>query len=223
MGAVFIDVAQNCAPMVQVETLAGIVSLESRFQPLAIRINSGPPLAAQPTSKAEAIEVAASLIANHQDIQIGLGGIRTEELQKLKLSVSGAFDPCLNLKATATLLEQYYRAALRVGDVPAQAETVMLQSYYGRDDPSVGAIVEYDEQVRQAMKRLSPTIASLTIGEPDVRAEPDGQPQGELAPALPKLPSQAFQTAEAASWDVFSSRRESSVLVFQNDRSEQSE
>lgn len=223
MGTVFIDIAQNCAPMVQVETLAGIVSLESRFQPLAIRINSGPPLAAQPTSKAEAIEVAASLIADHQDIQIGLGGIGTEQLRKLKLSVSGAFDPCLNLKATATLLEQYYRAALRVGDVPAQAETVMLQSYYGRDDPSVGAIVKYDEQVRQAMKRLSPTIASLTIGEPDVRAEPDVQPQGELAPALPKLPSQAVQTAEAASWDVFSPRRESSVLVFQNDRSEQSE
>ncbi|EJZ16376.1 transport secretion system IV protein, VirB1, partial [Rhizobium sp. Pop5] len=82
MAAAFVDIAQTCAPMVQVETLAGIVSLESRFQPFAIRINSGPPLAAQPASKAEAIEVATSLIADHQDIQIGLGGIGIEQLQK---------------------------------------------------------------------------------------------------------------------------------------------
>ncbi|MBP2449209.1 lytic transglycosylase domain-containing protein [Rhizobium leguminosarum] len=223
MAASFADIAQTCAPMVQVETLAGIVSLESRFQPFAIRINSGPPLATQPASKAEAIEVATSLIADRQDIQIGLGGIGLEQLQKLKLSVADAFDPCLNLKATASLLDGYYRVALRAGDDPAQAEMAMLQSYYGRDDPSLGAMVKYDEQVRQEMKRLSPTLASLTVGEADDQAGPGGQPLDETAPALPKLPSQTTHIAEAASWDVFSSRRESSVLVFQNDRSEQSE
>ncbi|OWV73039.1 type IV secretion system protein VirB1 [Rhizobium sp. R634] len=216
MAASFVDIAQTCAPMAHVETLAGIISLESRFQPFAIRINSGPPLAAQPGSKAEAIEVATSLIAGHQDIQIGLGGISIEELQKLKLSVADAFDPCLSLKATATLLDGYYRAALREGD-PAKAESLMLQSYYGRDDPSLGAMVRYDEQVRQEAKRLSPMLASLEIGEPDGRAGPT---QDEAPPALAK---QSSQTAEAVSWDVFSSGRQSSVLVFPNDRSEQSE
>lgn len=220
MGAAFVDIAQTCAPVVQVETLAGIVSLESQFRPFAIRINSGPPLAAQPASKAEAIEVATSLIADHQDIQIGLGGIAIEQLQKLKLSVADAFDPCLNLKATATLLDGYYRVALRAGDDPPQAETVMFQSYYGRDDPSLGAMVKYDEQVRREAKRLSPMLASFTVGEPDSRAGPAELQQDEAAPALAK---QSSQTAEAASWDVFSSRRQSSVLVFQNDRSEQSE
>ena len=220
MGAAFVDIAQTCAPMVEVETLAGIVSLESRFQPFAIRINSGPPLAAQPASKAEAIEVATSLIADHQDIQIGLGGVGIEQLQKLKLSVADAFDPCLNLKATATLLDGYYRVAERAGDDPTLAETVMLQSYYGRDDPSLGAMVKYDEQVRRETMRLSPMLASLTIGEPESRAGPREQSQDEAPPALAK---QSSHTAEAASWDVFSSRRQSSVLVFQNDRSEQSE
>lgn len=219
MGAAFVDIAQTCAPMVEVETLASIVSLESRFRPFAIRINSGPPLAAQPASKAEAIEVATSLIADHQDIQIGLGGIAIEQLQKLKLSVADAFDPCLNLKATATLLDGYYRVAERAGDDPTLAETVMLQSYYGRDDPSLGAMVKYDEQVRRETKRLSPMLASLTIGGPDSRVGLGEQPQDKVAPAPAKQSSQA----EAASWDVFSSRRQSSVLVFQNDRSEQSE
>lgn len=219
MGAAFVEIAQTCAPVVQVQTLAGVVSLESQFQPFAIRVNSGPPLAAQPVSKAEAIEVTTSLIADHQDIQIGLGGIAIEALQKLKLSVADAFDPCLNLKATATLLDGYYRASLRAGD-PAQAVRVMLQSYYGRDDPSLGAMVRYDEQVRQEAKRLSPMLASLVIGEPDGWTGPGEPTQDQVAPALAKQSSQA---AKAASWDVFSSERQSSILVFQNDRSEQSE
>lgn len=200
--------------MVQVEMLAGVVSLESKFLPFAIRINSGAPLAAQPASKAEAIELATSLIADHQDIQIGLGGIDVEKLRKLNLSVADAFDPCLNLKATATLLDGYYRLALKVGAVPAQAENVMLQSYYGRDDPSVGAVVKYDEQVHREAKRLSPTLTSLNIGEPDEDGAHAGRPRDQLAQPLPRQVSQA---EGAASWDVFSSKRRSSVLVFQND------
>ncbi|MCG5487061.1 MAG: type IV secretion system protein VirB1, partial [Sinorhizobium meliloti] len=84
MGA-FVDLAQTCAPVVQVETLAGVVSLESRFQPYHIRLRNGDPLPAQPRSKAEAIELATSLIAEHQPIQLGLGGISAAELQKLGL------------------------------------------------------------------------------------------------------------------------------------------
>ncbi|ENN85544.1 T4SS VirB1 [Rhizobium freirei PRF 81] len=219
MGTAFVDIAQSCAPMVQVETLAGVVSLESKFLPFAIRINSGNPLPSQPASKVEAIEQATSLIADHQDIQIGLGGIGVEELRKLNLSVSDAFDQCRNLKATATVLDGYYRLALRDGADPSQAENVMLQSYYGRDDPTVGAMVKYDEQVRREAKRLAPKLASLMIAGPDEEIAPVEQPRNQ--PAQP-LPRQVSQAEESASWDVFSSKRRSSVLVFQNDRLEQS-
>ncbi|MBG0511198.1 transglycosylase SLT domain-containing protein [Agrobacterium sp. MOPV5] len=224
MSAAFVDIAQSCAPMVQVETLAAVVSLESRFLPFNIRINSGMPLAERPASKAEAIEVATSLIADHQDIQIGLGGIGVEELRKLNLSVSDAFDPCLNLKATATLLDGYYRLALRFGAGPARAETVMLQSWYGRDDPSVGEMVRYDEQVRNEVRRLSPKLASLTIGGPagPIAHEEAAEEQAQNQLAQP-VPEQVTRAEETASWDVFRSRRLSSVLVFQNDRSEQNE
>ncbi|MBX4971006.1 type IV secretion system protein VirB1 [Rhizobium binae] len=223
MAAAFIDMAQACAPMVKIETLAAVVSLESGFQPLAIRVNSGPPLADQPASKAEAIEEATSLLADRRDIQLGLGGLGMEALHKLDLSLADAFDPCLSLKATATLLDGYYREALRARDDPARAETIMLRSYYGRDDPSVGAIVRYDEQVRQEIRRLSPMLASLTIAEPRDQAGSGERSQNEAGQAPPEQLSHAVQTAEAASWDVFNARRQSSVLVFQNDRSEQSE
>jgi type IV secretion system protein VirB1 len=221
MSEAFLDLAQGCAPMAQVEVLAGVVSLESKFLPFAIRINSGEPLPSQPSSKAEAIELATSLIADQQDIQIGLGGIGVEELRKLNLSVSDAFDACRNLKATATLLDGYYRLALRVGADPAQAEKVMLQSYYGRDDPTVGAMVKYDEQVRREAKRLSPKLASVIVAGPDDQAAPASEPWDQVNPSIPR---QLSQTEESAPWDVFTSRRRSSVLVFQNnDRSEQSE
>ena len=112
MPVAFLELAQTCAPFVASETLAGVVSLESRFAPFNIRINSGAPLKRQPSTKAEAIEIATSLVAERHDIQLGLGGIGAEELRRLKFSISDAFDPCLNLKATAALLDGYYRLAV---------------------------------------------------------------------------------------------------------------
>ena len=127
MGSTFIDLAQACAPVVQVETLAAVVSLESRFQPYHIRLRNGDPLPTQPVSKAEAIELATSLIAEHQEIQLGLGGITTAELQKLSLSVSDAFDPCLNLKATGSLLNGYYRLAAGAGAEPTRPSSAIAE------------------------------------------------------------------------------------------------
>ncbi|NTE68295.1 lytic transglycosylase domain-containing protein [Agrobacterium tumefaciens] len=228
MPMAFLDVAQTCAPSIASDTLAGVVSLESRFAPLNIRINSGAPLKRQPATKAEAIEVATSLAAKRHDIQMGLGGIGLEELQRLKLSISDAFDPCLNLQATATLLDGYHRLALKEGADPARAEQVMLQSYYGRDDPSVGAMAGYDDQVRREIKRLGPTMAKLTIGE-------TGEGRGTDVPSeVPKADVVAEVVAEnsgekatptfvAPAWDVFKTRRRSSVLVFQSNQLEQSE
>jgi len=215
----FVDLAQSCAPMIASETLAGIVSLESDFAPFNIRINNGPPLKEQPASKAEAIEIATTLAAEHQDIQLGLGGISIDDLKKLKLSVSDAFDPCANLQATATLLEGYFRFAVRIGDDESMAGKVMLQSFYGRGNPSIGAMVKYDTQVQHETQRLKPTIAKLTIGDPK-----DGHDQMQAA-VTPNIAANVVAenseeedaSDEAAPlWDVFSSRRRSSILVFQN-------
>ncbi|MDW9736863.1 transglycosylase SLT domain-containing protein [Sinorhizobium meliloti] len=223
MPAAFLDLAQTCAPIVAAETLAGVVSLESRFEPFAIRINSGVPLSEQPATKTEAIAMATSLAAERQDIQLGLGGIGMGELRRLKLSISDAFDPCLNLHATATLLDGYYRLAMKAGADPDHAEQVMLQSYYGRDDPSVGAMVQYDQLVRQEVKRLGKSLAALMIGD-------GGQARGiteespvDVAAEKPPGDRPVDERASVPSWDVFSSRRRSSVLVFQNSQMEQSE
>jgi type IV secretion system protein VirB1 len=224
----FLDLAQTCAPVVASETLAGVVSLESRFAPFNIRINSGEPLKQQPATKSEAIEVATSLAAKRTDIQLGLGGVGLEELRRLNLSISDAFDPCLNLKATATLLDGYYRLTAKAGANPARAEQIMLQSYYGRDDPSVGAMVSYDDQVRREIKRLGPMMAKLTItdtGEERGTGVPTEVPQADVVAEVVAENSgeKAAPISDAPTWDVFKTRRRSSVLVFQGNQLEQSE
>ncbi len=226
MPVAFVDLAQTCAPVVESETLAGVVSLESRFAPFNIRINSGAPLKRQPGTKAEAIEVATSLAAKRTDIQLGLGGVGLDELQRLNLSISDAFDPCLNLKATATLLDGYYRLAVKAGANPARAEQIMLQSYYGRDDPSVGAMVSYDDQVHREIKRLGPTMAKLTISDKGEGREigvPTQVPRADVVAEVVAENSaeKAASIADTPTWDVFKSRRRSPVLVFQGNQLEQ--
>ena len=163
MPVVFADLARTCAPTVAVETIAAVVSLESDFFPLAIRINSGLPPGEPPKNKAEAIEAATTLIAQHQNADLGLGGVNAAELGALNLTVADAFDPCLNLKATAALLNRDYRAAINNGATPAKAEKVMLQSYYGHGNALIGKMVGFDSEVRREAMRLSPKLATLTI------------------------------------------------------------
>ena len=222
MAVSFTDLAQTCAPAIPIETLAAVVSLESQFQPFGIRVGGSSSLHEQPKSKAEAIETATALMAEHQDVQLGLGGIGIAELRKFDLSIADAFDPCLNLKATATLLDGYYRLAVRAGATLQQAERVMLQSYYGRSDPSVGKMAQYDDQVQGEAKRLSKTLSAIAIeqsvGRPTVPEPQISDPSLNVGER--PLPE---RSTKPPSWDVFHAARQSSALVFQNDQPEQSE
>ena len=220
MAADFVDLAHMCAPDIAVETLAAIVSLESGFHPFAIRINSGAPLARQPGSKAEAIEVASGLLADRQDIQLGLGGIRPDDFPALDLALADAFEPCLNLQATATLLNGYYQVALRAGKRSETADRFMLQSFYGRGDASLGALAQYDEQAMREARRFSKRLTSLAIGSgavgDDARSDVSAAHENDAAPF-------EEQVATPPPWDVFATGRATSVFVFRNDQKERSE
>jgi type IV secretion system protein VirB1 len=219
MPVTFIDLAQSCAPAIQIETLAGVVSLESGFAPLAIRIDSGVPTRDPPSSKAEAIEIATTLIAQRQDVDLGLGGINASDLGRLGLTIADAFDPCLNLKATARLLDGYYKVAINAGVHPNRAAATMLHAYYGRGDASLGEMASYDKQVREEARRLGPQLASLTIASTSIPANRDASGRPAPEQSVASSPA-ARREAKPASWDVFAPGRRSPALVFQNNPSE---
>lgn len=224
MPVVFLDLAQECAPQIATETLAAVVSVESGFQPFAIRINSDHPLADQPQTRNEAIEMATTLMAEGHDVDLGLGGINSGNLGRLGLSVSDTFDFCLNIKASAALLEGYYQIALQSGATTAQAEAVMLRSYFGNGDASIGEMVGYDRQVLAERERLSSQLDSIAIGEAQVQALPARERAGEssavAADSRPAEKSQQRSQASVPRWDVYNLGRQSSVLVFSNEQKE---
>lgn len=78
----------------------------------------------------------------------------------------------------------------------------------------------YDVRVREEAKRLLPELSSLTVSSAPEPADLDQQRDVEDAQ---KQSVQSSRTAEAMPWDVLSTRRQSSVLVFQNRRPEPTE
>lgn len=224
MPVAFLDLAQNCAPQIATETIAAVVSIESVFQPFAIRINTDRPLAEQPKTRAEAIETATILISEGHDIDLGLGGINSGNLGRLGMSVSDTFDFCLNIKASAALLEGYYQIALQGGATTAQAEAVMLRSYFGNGDASVGEMVGYDKKVLAERERLSSQLDNIEIVEAQPQALPARERAGEssavAADSRPAEKSQQRSQASVPRWDVYNLGRQSSVLVFSNEQKE---
>jgi len=224
MPVAFLDLAQNCAPQVATDTIAAVVSVESGFQPFAIRINTDHPLAEQPKTRAEAIETATILIAQGHDIDLGLGGINSGNLGRLGLSVSDTFDFCLNIKASAALLEGYYQVARQGGATTAQAEAVMLRSYFGNGDASVGEMVGYDKKVLAERARLSGRLDSIEIVETRAQALPARERAGESSATTvesgPTEKDQQRSQALVPRWDVYNLGRQSSVLVFSNEQKE---
>lgn len=199
------------------------MSVESGFQPFAIRINTDHPLAEQPKTRAEAIETATILIAEGHDIDLGLGGINSGNLGRLGISVSDTFDFCLNIKASAALLEGYYRVALQGGATTAQAEAVMLRSYFGNGDASVGEMVGYDKKVMAERARLSDQLESIEIDTQAQALPARERAGGSSAATVESGPTEKDQQRPQASvprWDVYNAGRQSSVLVFSNEQKE---
>lgn len=203
------------------EILAAVVSVESGFQPFAIRINTDRPLAEQPKTRAEAIETATILISEGHDVDLGLGGINSGNLGRLGMSVSDTFDFCLNIKASAALLEGYYQIALQGGATTAQAEAVMLRRYFGNGDASVGEMVGYDKKVLAERARLSDQLESIEIVEAQAlpAREKGGESSAVAADVRPAEMSQRSQPS-VPQWNVYNLGRQSSALVFSKEQKE---
>lgn len=159
LAAVLVLVSQ-CAPAVAPATLISILDVESRFDPLAIGVNSGPRLPRRPSNADEAARIARRLIKAGGSVDLGIGQINSGNLGWLGLSIEDAFEPCANLKAAARILTDNYRTATKTKADPQDALRAAL-SFYNTGHPRRGVHNGYVARVESSARRLLPAIKAL--------------------------------------------------------------
>ena len=214
MDIAFLELAHRCAPGIEISlpTLAAVISVESGFAPLSIRVD-GRRIEPAPKTKGEAVAVAVGLMDDGKSVALGLGGIDSARLSRAGLSIVDAFDACRNVAGLAQLLDRDLAAARRAGHAGAAAERVALLKYGGNSAGGSGA--GYDVRVAEARGKIGSDLTTLVVREP-------GQPRPsiiarEVQPTelLVVAPPAAAPPKPAPVWDVFGAAgTKSSVLVF---------
>ncbi|EBW7114464.1 traL protein [Salmonella enterica subsp. enterica serovar Telelkebir] len=155
------SLAQKCAPDVSPLTMADIVEHESANHPYAININgTDHQLEHQPTSEQEAVSVATTLLKEKKNIDMGLGQINSSNLSGLGLTVENIFKPCVNLRASQTILKACYDIALK-SDPPGQAALKHALSCYATGSQNNGISNGYVTEMLNVAKRSDFIIPTL--------------------------------------------------------------
>lgn len=157
----FPALARQCAPSVNLITLASVVGVESHFDPLAIHVNGKFRLPRQPATQKEAVETAEWLSRHKLNFDAGLGQINSANFTRLGLSIRDIFNPCRNISGAATILEGCYRRAVR-GQGRGQMALESALSCYNTGDFSQGFRNGYVRKV--AENAILPVPALLPGG-----------------------------------------------------------
>src|SRR3954453_2580696 len=95
--------------------MAAIASVESGFNPYAIRMNSSARgstgLSRQPTTKQEAVAKANALSLAGHDLDLGLMGLPAASFAAYGITIEQAFDACTSLRVASTRLKMLTKAA----------------------------------------------------------------------------------------------------------------
>lgn len=133
----FPELAQRCAPDVNLITLASVVRTESHFEQFAIHVNGNSRLPRQPETRKEAVEAAEWLTRHKINFDAGLGQINSANFARLGLTNRNIFNPCRNISGAATILEGCYRRAVK-GQGRGQNALESALSCYNTGDFSQG-------------------------------------------------------------------------------------
>lgn len=204
--ATLLSLAGSCAPTVAPETLISIVHTESRFNSLAIGVNSPGVRAPKPATKAQAIAAARSLIGQGYNIDLGLGQINSANLGWLGLSVENAFEPCSNLAAAARVIATNYQAVARLAPSRDHAIATAL-SMYNTGDRQRGFRNGYVARVYASASAVIPLIR----GTAPVAAAP-AIPQS--LPTFAPPPDTPVSPPAAAGWNTAARASQASLMVF---------
>lgn len=100
----------TCAPDVAPATMVRVLHVESSHNPYAIGI-VGHRLQRQPQNLQEAVATAQYLQKNGYNFSAGIGQVNYKNFQKTGLDIVKVFEPCANLRASASILNECYERA----------------------------------------------------------------------------------------------------------------
>ncbi|CAJ0813482.1 hypothetical protein LMG19087_01775 [Ralstonia wenshanensis] len=202
-SAEFAQVAQQCAPRVDVMTLAALVRTESGYNPYAIGV-VGARLARQPASMEEAQATIQMLEQRGYDFSLGLAQINRRNLARLGETTTTVLDPCRNLAASQRILRECFTRATRSTAIEQQALRHALSCYYSGGF-SVGYREGYVSRVVANAQTMVPPIdvaparaQPIPLAEPSRRVQETAPPMSSPAPSPSStrpIPSSAGCTA----------------------------
>ncbi len=175
----FLLMAHQCAPEVHPNTLAHVVQVESGYNPFAIGV-VGAHLERQPNNEAEAIATANWLERHNFNYSVGLGQVNKGNFTKYGLTPSSAFEPCRNLHAASSILEECYRRALQVHPDEQTALRDSFSCYYSGNF-TTGYKAGYVIKVLEGALRAAPRAKK---SPPGTREPATGQSQLRSPSAL---------------------------------------
>ena len=169
---------ERCAPTVHPETMAAVISAESRGHQFAIAYAGlfNLPWAERKHlvqshylgSLDEAEAKASSLIANGHTVSLGLAQINDRNLSKLGLTIREVFDPCANLSAGGKILTEFYERASKQFGPGEKALRASISAYNsgswirGERDGYVGLV--YGQAGRPLKIKTAAVVPRINAG-----------------------------------------------------------
>lgn len=145
--------ASRCAPSVKLSTLRAVASVESHFEPWALRDNRSH-RAWIPQSLSAALTLAESRLRLGHSIDLGLMQINSENLTSLGMGMNDAFDPCRSLGAASRILLASFAAGN--SETERQAAVLIALSRYNTGRPLAGFANGYIDRVIAAQGKSEP-------------------------------------------------------------------
>lgn len=107
----FYALAQQCAPHVEKQVMAGITRVESGFNPYAIGVVGG--AIKQPRNLSEARQAVQKLERQGKNYSVGLSQVNKINFRTYGLTLNNMFDPCTNLRAGSSIFKKCFDRAGR--------------------------------------------------------------------------------------------------------------
>jgi type IV secretion system protein VirB1 len=120
MSSLLVALLASCSIDVSTHILQPLVQLESGYNPYAIGVVGSS--VRQPRSLHDFIQTISDLNNKNKNYSIGLAQINIKNLQRFKIPVLDAVEPCNNIKLSSVILKECYKKYNDIGK--------MLSCYY---------------------------------------------------------------------------------------------